>query len=560
MPHESVEALRRRLRRQLSPSSRSRFVDALLVIQAPDGSEIMRAGGAWDGTAHDWALDAHDVRPRIVRLEPSQIDAAHAVARWLDGVRRGERNRRRAIIGMGGRGSGKTYLFGGIVCSIVQLAFPGDYQFVISVQGKAKREVQEAIAEVCADHWITGGNESPQDPATEFLTGSTILWHTGNRPKSFRFAGLPIRHVLVNEAQSQHVTSFTNAISATRNLGALCTLATNAPQDGAGDWVARLAKKIAAEEVNAESFILDPKLNHAVDQDALDDIGELIRAVDEGAYRADVLGQMELSGPVAYPKFKPTALQKGGHLIPVEQYPPVVGWVDVTREVTREWSPATNGFEYIAGADFQVHPGCCATPGKIFRRPDGRLVRFVREFIVTSGRESDLTIALQAAGYWPGPVDAHGKPAASCMLVGDATGANQQDAAHRKGQPYSFAVLGADGWKIVAPDRHRKTGSPWWAPRVESRKQMAALFIASQVVLGPMCRESRDPFPSLADSFVNCKVHEGGAFMKKGGFSHGPDCERYVCWRFLDRPKPPTSKPLDEKTFNDIAGIRLLST
>lgn len=533
--------------------SRERYTDALLVVRAPDGAEVSRAGGRWDRLARRYVDGA---APRYVDLQPSQVDIAVEFEQWRQAALAGGVNRIRALVAMGGRGSGKTYLLGGIVPVIVALAWPRDYQFAISVQGKAKRECQEAIGEVADPRWIASESTNPADPFTEFFNGARILWHVGTRPKSFRFAGLPIRHVLINEGQAQTVASFVNAIAATRNKGALLTIATNAPQDTAGDWIARLTTKIKGEEVNAKAFDLDPRQNLAVDQAAIEDIGELIRAVDEQAYRADVLGKMQLSGTVGYPGFSPVAWDKGGHLgdlfdSPVEAFQ--VGrplWADVTREVTLEWGDAIGGYDYIAGCDFQADPGCCAAVGKIYERLDvplakgapreSRFVLWIREFVGVDGVEEALSQELKDRGYWPGPVDQAGRPAASCLLIGDATGYNRQNAEHKKGEPYSFARFKADGWNIIGPATHYKTKRPWWAPVQPSRMQMKALFQQRQIMLAPRCKQAVQPFPALVDGFVNTKTYESGAFVKgRGHWTHGPDCVRYMAWRFMPRPTPP---------------------
>lgn len=539
------------------------------MVTDPDGNEVLRAGGRWDRLTRGYVPGAA-VKPRVVALQPSQVDIAREFAAWMAAAKAGESKRIRALIGMGGRGSGKTYLLGGIVPVLVALTWPREYQFVISVQGKAKRECQEAIAAVADAGWVTGDSSNPADPYTEFFNGARILWHVGTRPKSFRFAGLPIRHVMINEGQAQTSASYVNAIAATRNKGALLSIATNAPQDAAGDWIARLTTKIRGEEVNAKAFNLSPQENLAVDQAAVSDIGDLIRAVDEQAYRADVLGQMALSGRLGYPGFSPLSLDKGG-CVGDPPAPPQVGrplWVDVTREVTEEWGDAIGGYDYIAGVDFQADPGCCAAVGKIFERLDlpiepgarreSRFVLWLREFVGVDGVEEALSQELKDRGYWPGPVDERGNPAASCLLVGDATGA-RQNSEHRKHEPYSFPRMKAEGWQIIAPATHHKTRRPWWCPVQPSRMQMKALFTARKILLSPACKVATPPFPSLIDGFVNTKTYESGAFVKgRGHYTHGPDCVRYMAWRFLDKPQPPRAETtFDATTFDQLRTLTI---
>lgn len=558
MGRESLDQLRRRLRREILPSSSARYTDALLLVRAPDGTEAWRAGGAWDNTFREWAPDAADVQPRIVTLEKSQWvqpdgtpGIGQAFARHLEAKRRGERGTF-AFIAMGPRGSGKTYICGGIIAWTLALEYPFDYTFAVAVQGKAKREVIDALAEIAGPNWIkSDSSENPQDPETELITGHRVLWHTGTRPKSFRFAGLPIRHVMLNEGQAQSVAAAVNAAAATRNVGGLLSVATNPPTEDAGNWIVRVVKKIEAEEMNAQAFMLGAKDNASINQDAVTDIGSFIQAVDESAYRADILGEMSIAGEVAYRGFKRAPVEKGGNLgdpPPLPDIGPAL-WTDITEEETLKYAPSQGGFQYVGGTDFQGDPGCCTVVGKIYRRPDGKKVLHVVDTVGAEGVEEDLSQALLAKGYTQ----------STLMLIGDATGA-RQSAKHDDKTNYSFDKLGkkGEGWTIDSPDRHRKTGRYWWAPKRENRKQVNGLFRTGQILITPSCSEAPAPFKSLLDCLDNCKITTGGDFERKGHWTHLPDGLRMLAWRFLDRPRPPGSKPLDEKTIDAVMSIRLV--
>jgi hypothetical protein len=230
---------------------------------------------------------------------------------------------------------------------------------------------------------------------------------------------------------------------------------------------------------------------------------------------------------------------------------------DVTRELTAEAVGSDNGWDYVAGCDFQKTPGTCAVVGKLYRDERGKVVLWVREFIGTRGTEADLSQAFISHGFYPGKVDYEGKAASSLLIVGDATGA-RQDAEHLKRNPYSFIQLESDGWKVIGPMVHHKNRIPWNPLVLDSRKQMHQLFAEGQILISPSCAEVSPGFPSLIESFKRCKVNEAGKFIRKEHFTHGPDGVRYLAWRFLPRPKPPApDTSFDYETFNALSRVKL---
>lgn len=200
--------------------------------------------------------------------------------------------------------------------------------------------------------------------------------------------------------------------------------------------------------------------------------------------------------------------------------------------------------------------------GKLYQIPTGQVLLWIREFVGASGTEGELTAALNARGYYPGPIDYEGRPAASCLIVGDATGA-RQNAEHRKRDPYSYTRLRAEGgWTILSPFllRNRTGGTTPMNPLVEeSRKQMRRLHETGLLVYSPRCAETSAPFPSLIESLARAKVNAAGKFEKKGHYTHGPDGLRYLARRFLPwgvRPDEPTE--IDTDAFNELRSVKLL--
>lgn len=551
MAHQSIRDLTADLDRQLL--SADHYVATKLEVQSHEGETLFVVGGLWDCTAGrfvDGPCAAH-----VVKLKKSQLEMGRAIARYIEQRRAGDDARAALMLAIGNRGGGKTFICGGILMVALALAFPGCWQIGISITAKQNRELKTAIQMVAPPEWITQDVTDPRDPSTEFITGSTILWLTARNPKALRQALLPFELVLINEGQDQAEVVFTNAIHAVRS-GGLVVVATNPPQETGGDWVAVLYQGLEADQTDGLFFILDNKDNDAVSQSTLGKIGRLLRMVNQAAFDADSSGIIKLSGDLGYQGF--TKLErredelgnwKSGHI----GDPPTTDigelWPDVTREVTAEHTKSS-GYDYVGGGDFQTEPGSCSPVGKLYRVPSGELLLWIREFVTTRGTEEDLTIALTEKGYFPGPVDYNGEPAASLLLVGDATGA-RQNAEHRKRDPYSFTRLRADGWTVLPPAYYGPKRTPWNPYIPDSRKQMKALATAGLIMLSPACLEAPDGFPALAESFIRVKVNPSGKFLKDGHHTHGPDGVRYLAWRFLARPRPPAPPKSNTKQSYD---------
>jgi hypothetical protein len=551
MPHMSQAEMIRFLKKRLISSDR--YVNALLVVTSHEDKEIFRVGGCWDTHLRRYVDRPCD--PHVVKLQESQcVDTqtggpgiGYGFAKWLE-AQRAKKKRARALMAGGNRGSGKTWCLGGVGIVAMALEFPNDWQFGINITAKQKRECIEAIREVARPEWIQGDVEDFRDPRTVFITGNTICWLSAQNPRAIRQAGLKIRYVFINEGQDQPQAVAINAIAAIRNTGGLVGVATNPPQTERSDWVASWWSGIEAGDLNGEKYFVDNKKNRAIDQEAVGDIGPYLYAIDRDAGDADGAGIFRLSGPIAYPAFKPLPLAKGGHI----GEPPQVGWKDVTHDVTAEALDSDSGVPFLCGVDFQREPGVIGSIAKVYKDQTGKLILYIMDTIGVRGVESDFSGALHAAGYRPAP----GMDGPPILLVGDGTGA-RQNAEHRKGQPTSFMALRADGWKIVPPMYHWRTRTPWNPLVKDSRAQMHAVFDARQILLDPKCKEAAEGFPSLVDSFRSAKVGPRGGLVEKGHFQHGPDGVRYLAWRFLPRPQP-EKLPYDKDTSEAIASIRFL--
>lgn len=559
MAHQSIALRTATLDRILLSSDR--YADCRLEVRASTGETLLTVGGRWMrlGKRYEGNCPA-----RVIVLKKSQDEIGRGLAEYVRKRLAGDESRIALMLAIGNRGGGKTW-FCALTMVVLALAIPGAWQIGVSITSKQNREMKDAISQIVDPAWIANEVDDFRDPRTEFITGSTILWLTSKNHKALRQAQLSFEHVCVNEGQDQREKIFINSISATRNSGGLMSVATNPPQDesGEGDWVAVLYQGLEAGNQDGAAYILDSRDNDAVNQAALGKIGRLMRLVNPDAADADSVGIIKLAGTVGYPGF--TRIQRSvdvtgrwlaGHI----GRPPDIGWTDITREITAEHVPgSSSGYDYVGGGDFQTDPGSCAVVGKLYRTQLGEVVLWIKEFIATSGTEEDLTLALTSHGYYPGHVDYEGRPAASLLLIGDATGA-RQNAEHRKRDPYSFTRLRADGWSVLPPSFYGPKKTPWNPLIADSRKQMKAALQAGLIVLSPECSEPSNGFPSLIESMARAKVTVGGKFVKKGHYTHGPDGVRYLAWRFLPRAQPPAIGAPDQKTADAIRSMRLITS
>lgn len=575
MAHKSTAAKIAELRRRLGTD---RYVDALLVVEHPDGRELWRAGGLWDrvATAPDgkrgWWSSARPAVPHRVRLKQSQVEPdpvtgrsiADAIADWLDKMRRGiDDGRPIVLVAAGNRGSGKTFILGSLLAMTVALEWPRGAQFSVNLSDKQKREVIAGWDKVARPEWTIREVRDPRDPFREFITGAQLYWRSGKAPEALREGGITFQYGFVNEGQDQPTEVGVNAVGAIRNVGALVGIATNPDPDGG--WIGDLKERIDAAPTPERPFFgewyeMRAALNDAISQAAQPKIAAALYAIDKDAADADARGMWKRRGQ-AYPFFSTKArrVDLDGRFVEGHMgTPPDIGWRDVTREETAARFGGV-GWDWVGGSDFQHDPGCCAAVGKLYRDPLGELILCIHEFIGAPGDERAFAQALEDRGYFPGDTDFEGRaipPGRSLVLIGDGTG-DIQDATHRRGMPYSFTQLKRYGWKVYPPMKHR-SGAPCNPLIPDSLKQVDTILRAGWLLMAPACGEPAAEFCSLVDSAKKSVLNASGKFVKRGHYTHGMDGVRYLCWRFLPRNK----LPAPARTRNaDIAamfrGIRL---
>jgi hypothetical protein len=287
MAHKSIRELTAELDRQLlSPADR--LVPVKLEVRSHEGETLYVVGGLWDTIAQEY-VDA-PCEAHVVYLKKSQLEMGRAIGRYIEQRRAGDDSRAALMMAIGNRGGGKTFI-GRLADGVARPGVPGPLddrrQHHVQAEPRAQdgdRHVRPAAdpRNAGAPGWITQDVTDPRDPHTLFITGSTVLWLTARNPKALRQALLPFELVLINEGQDQAEVVFTNAIHAVRS-GGMVVVATNPPQEGAGDWIAVLYQGIEADNSDALAFVLDNKDNDAVSQPTLGKIKRLLVMVNPAA-------------------------------------------------------------------------------------------------------------------------------------------------------------------------------------------------------------------------------------------------------------------------------------
>jgi len=564
MAHRSTASKIAEARRRLGSD---RYVDALLVVERPDGSEAWRAGGLWDRVAQRYS-DARPAVPLRVRLKLSQVEpdpvtgrsAADGIARWLDLMRQGiDAGRPIVLVAAGNRGSGKTFILGSLLAVTVALEFPRGAQFSVNLSDKQKREVIAGFDKITRPEWTLREVRDPRDPFREFITGHQLYWRSGRAPEALREGGITFHYGFINEGQDQPSDVGVNAVGAIRNLGTLIGIATNPNPDGG--WIGDLKERIEAEPTPERPFFgewyeMRAELNDAISQAAQPKIAAALFAIDKDKADADARGMWKRRGQ-AYPFFSTKIRRVDAEGRFVEGHmgrPPDIGWRDVTREETAKafGSP----YDWVGGSDFQHDPGCCAAIGKLYRNEHNELILCIHEFIGAPGDERSFAQALEDHGYVPGDsgFDGRAMPGRSLVLIGDGTG-DIQDSTHRRGMPYSFTQMRHYGWKVYPPMKHR-SGAPCNPLIPDSLKQVDTSLRAGWILFFPECGNPAAEFCSLVDSAKKSTINSSGKFVKRGHFTHGMDGVRYLAWRFLPRNRL-EQKPMDRSIYEAMKSLSL---
>jgi len=559
MPRLTLREVRAALKRERSTD---RLVSAELIVESSTGRELVRAGGVWDGWSYIDPPAGFDHRPEVFRLQESQDEPMAGFVELFQAMREGKPGRDVVLMLGGQPGSGKTLLLM-IWQLLVALEWPADYQWCSVLNLDNRSECLVALAIIGRPEWWAEVDD-PKNPHLRFFNRAHLRWTSARNVRRLRQRGLPIRFIGINEGQDQSDELYAVAQTAPRKYGGALGISTNPPTQTAGNWTSRLWLGIEAGEVKGKVYLMKSAGNAAVDHDFIRDSGQAVRVAAPRLAAAHVDGDMRLAGPGAYPSFdarpyNAAAPLEGGCVGELLLHPDIgPAPVDITRELTAPFMGSARGADVVIGLDFQGHPGCVGAPMRFYRMPGGELVAYVERIVSVKGQEDAMSQALFQAGYTTNGFRPDGSPGPIALLVGDATGDRQAaDHGHR---PPSFHAMKANGWVIIAPDRHHRTGNPWWAPVLESLNQMFVLFERRHIVLSPECRKPSEAVRSLVDCLRNAMKNELTGKLRKGDpFGHPPDAVRYPIWRFMPRPKKaPVSVTRDEGMAAALRGARIL--
>lgn len=537
MPRLSLREIRAELRRERSTD---RLVSAELIVESSRGYELCRAGGVWDGWDYIKPPAGFEHRPEVFRLQESQDEpTAQGFAPWFDAMKKNAPGRD-VVFELGGQpGSGKTLLLM-VWQLLVGIQWPSDFQWTSVLNLDNRTECLVALGIVGRPEWWTE-IENPKNPHLRFFNGAQLRWTSARNVRRLRQRGLPVRFIGINEGQDQSDELYAVAQTAPRLYGGAVAITANPPTQISGNWTSRLWLGIEAGEVKGKVFLMKTAGNRAVDQDFIRDSGQAVRVAAPRLAAAHVDGDMRHAGPAAYPTFDARPYNpldpKSGGCVGELLWKPDIGPapLNITRELTAPFMGSARGADVVIGCDFQGHPGCVAAVTE-FYRVGADVLAYVKRIISVPGQEDALSQALYNAGYTGNGWRPDGQQGPIALLVGDATG-DRQSADHKK-RPPSFHAMKANGWTIIAPDRHHTTGTEWWAPVIESLAQMYVLFERRLVVLGPECRKPSEAMPSAVDCFRNTLKNELTGKLRKGDpMGHVPDAVRYPMWRFMVRAK-----------------------
>lgn len=501
----SVEALLRDSEEKRAVATRYEDL-TLLFRRRKTGDIILKCGGRWDNLKRQYLptgyLAAHKVK--IIDLEESQVEFATWFATWLDAFVNGDPRDTRLVLTAGERRGGKTTI--GLLSTIATcIARPNTISWVISSTFQERDEIENAIRKFIPAKWYVYKGA----PRYRFIfsNGSVLRCLSADDPETLKQGQVDL--VMANEAQKMAAAVLTNALPGVIDRGGLVILAANPPRREIGSWVRDLKEAIDSKKLPASKFFgFSAKLNEQIDQQARQDVGSILRVVDEKAAMADDEGLWLPVGDVAYPKFLSSTHVRTA---------PEIG--DITGEVIRKKLGRPR--DYIAGADFQLTPYNASIMVKVFRGPQGEHIYWaVKEFLV-SGSEDEMLDAVDLSGI---------HTPENTVWIGDASGV-WQDAGHKTGRN-SFDIFRSRRWEIHPPrkakDANRKPSNPPVQDRVNLVNNLLA---AGRLFVDP------NGCPQLALALKKCGLKHD---KPQGHFSHSTDAFGY-CLFWLE-PKPVASK------------------
>lgn len=488
---------------------------------------VLRAGGRWDTLQERY--DGEAAAPRVFDLVEAQVEPARFVAGWIERYRARQTTGKRAkdirtLLHYGNRGGGKTVL--GLWCTVaVCLAVPGTVAWAISrSRTQSADEIHDALVGFLPKAWYAYQGQ----PRYRFqlVNKSKIREMTADDPADLKQGR--VDWAFLNEAAKMPDLAYGYPIGRISDRGGLCYIATNPPTVDVprGTWVWHFFRKNLEREATGKRKLVeiiqtDAATNAAIDQDAREDVGEILAMVNPLLAAADADGKMQGASPQIIYAFK---TEKHGL-----RAPPQLG--DITAEFLRRHPRVRRAFPYLAGIDFQASfPYITATFFKIFGSYE-RPILWAVSGMNPEGNEDDFLDTLSIEGIPLGEGEAPEAVEPSTVLwIGDSS-AQFQNSKHEHKAPPSFPAFLNRGYKIMSPTLPVTPGALYGRnpPIGSSFGQVNRWFSEDRIMISPM---AKGLLTDCRDGIA--KEYRGGLTVDKP-HSHFLDGLRYVLW-FLSPP------------------------
>lgn len=493
----------------------------------PDGGTLFRAGGVWDRVDRLY-LKKEPESARIIRLQPSQVLPAQAVAWWFQERAEGRDRDFFSLFLVGDRGSGKTYVaVAALGTACVQFPTMGGkptIAWAVSQSYRERDELERELAEIFPFEGSWYSHRRAPEFRYEWATGATLRNLSADDPESLKQGRVDF--LLYNEAAKSTKTAYLNAIGRLKDQDGLCIATTNPPRSARGKWVHDLWKRDqecreSGTPYPARFVQVSSTGNQTLSQESASQIAQLTRDLDGRMAQADVEGSMLPIDQPAYWEY-----------VPKRNSRPLPDLGDITKAYLRR--RVGREYDYLIGADFQGRPHQVAVVAKIFGSYEDPQLHFCDEILCPQATELDLANEVLAAGYTP----------QNSLWVADNSGRwqgskNRQD---RRPETFSHSQIASVGFHIkpcVTPKtREHNPANPLLQhriPLVNAKLKEGRILLDAALV------------PKLAEDLRECvlkKSSEGRVHLDYE-HAHSTDAMSYPCWWvFNDGKRKPISGPL----------------
>lgn len=489
-----------------------RFLDLRIdLVRKRTGEILLTTGGRYDRRDKRYSDEPARVR-RVLGIQEAQVVAARWFAEWFAARRAGEFLRTPegkpifSVALVGGRRAGKSDLAIRLAIAYA-VAFTRSIVWIVTPTEADQPEIDRVLEELLPAGWYTHYG----DPLWVYTleTGSEIHLRTSYNPDKLKRGRADF--VVINEAQLHVARTFAMVAPPIADKGGLVVLAANPPETARGEWVEEYVEKANAGRIGARVFVLDPRQNTEIVQEALTSLDDFF---DERTLRREIKGEFGMPRPEAvfYAFSQP---------FNVERAPEGLG---ITIPFLRS-KLNVEAVSCVHGMDFQKTPWQCSCALRFFTDPDDPtgdpLVWIFDETLVEQGTEKDLVMAMEAKGH-----------TAADPIIADASG-EWQDSERVKGRA-SFDILRQLGWrKLYLPDANSRRNPPL----------MERLAVGNSLLRSASGRRKLRIDPRCIATIRSVKLWENrnGAPNRRSDYAHAADHWTYPCFRLFPRRIPSPS-------------------